>query len=612
MILTSSINNYFDQKKLPDTFEYQKETYTDGLSPAKSNSLELPSDIGDILLKKSFDSAVPPQPLSPRKNLLLSSLPLKKFATAESLPLDRKRIWILKSSILEANSQLTKSLKTLDQVLISKEKDFDRSWLKQSRDISRKLWLPIKIDYVGSGFNLSKPYFLSTVEKSWFSIEKILPLKKNSSLISFPSSLLSPEEYMDSEVVKYVKLSKDKLKIKNLKFRIFLTKEEKQQFKLDSEIWRWYYNFIVDLYIQEKFDAFITYNKVNYPKIRDEVRKYGCLPVGSTNDKIRLEEIIPKDNLGFYIPPFFPTPHNRIIRGAIRKFTGNLRSAISNKYNGNIYHFKMGFRRKKKGEYISFEDGNFPMNYKRVKAYYGYRTKDHKRKSIKPYDVAKNIGWKGCTFYQDKNSGYYYMLYPVPIDYYPSCDRRIENQGSKITGKVIVLDPGVRKFLVGYSPQQEILIVDRSKIITRLLLDIDKTKNQKEKRVKWNVIKNYIDDLHWKTIRYLVNHYDVIVLGDISIKSILKGKIYRMTKRVLSQYSFYKFKQRLNWICHRTGKTCLFVDESYTSKACCKCGKINNVGSSEKYKCNKCENKIDRDINGAMNILIKTIANKRG
>jgi putative transposase len=54
----------------------------------------------------------------------------------------------------------------------------------------------------------------------------------------------------------------------------------------------------------------------------------------------------------------------------------------------------------------------------------------------------------------------------------------------------------------------------------------------------------------------------------------------------------------------------MIVDESYTSKTCGKCGTLNeNLKSKKVFKCNECDLLIDRDINGARNILIRTFTN---
>ena len=589
-------NNSSDQKKSVDTLKYQQEILLDGLKMEKSKVLEHKGIIEDIQSKKSKDL----------EELQFQQVK-KKSVTVESLPEVRKKTWIVKSSTLEVDSLITQSLRILDQASPSKGKVFDPSWSEQTKELSKKLWLPTKTDFVGLDSICSKKFSHSTEEQSWFSIEKIKkrPLQKKSLLTtSLPLSLLSQGESTDLGVVKSVKLSKKELTTKNLKFRIFPNQKWKEQFHSDSEVWRWYYNFVVDLHNEKKIE------KTSHISIRETVKKYGYeyTKVGEDGEKdICIQKIVENKEDSFYNPPWFSQVHNRVIRGSIRKFSGNLKSAFSNKKNGNIKSFKMNFKSKKTGDYLSFEDKAFPSIYKKCNGFYGYRTKDRKRVSLNPATVAKEIGWSGCTFYHEEITDKYYLLFPVPIDYFPCNDHRLENQESVFTGKTISLDPGVRKFLVGYSPQGEILVVDRSKIISRLLLDIDKTEDRKEQLQKWAVIKNYIDDLHWKTIRYLVKNYDTIILGDIGIKSILKGNIPKITKRILSQYSFFKFKQRLAWVCSLTEKRLFLTHESFTSKMCCSCGCSNNVGSSEIYKCIDCDSVIDRDLNGAINILIKTI-----
>jgi putative transposase len=49
------------------------------------------------------------------------------------------------------------------------------------------------------------------------------------------------------------------------------------------------------------------------------------------------------------------------------------------------------------------------------------------------------------------------------------------------------------------------------------------------------------------------------------------------------------------------------VDESYTSKTCTNCGVMNDVKDSERYECKSCKIEIDRDLNGARNIMLKGI-----
>jgi transposase len=72
-------------------------------------------------------------------------------------------------------------------------------------------------------------------------------------------------------------------------------------------------------------------------------------------------------------------------------------------------------------------------------------------------------------------------------------------------------------------------------------------------------------------------------------------------------FSFHRFLEKLKFKCENTNTKLYIVTEEYTSKTCTFCGVINNVGSSEIYKCKECKSVIDRDVNASRNILIKNL-----
>lgn len=49
------------------------------------------------------------------------------------------------------------------------------------------------------------------------------------------------------------------------------------------------------------------------------------------------------------------------------------------------------------------------------------------------------------------------------------------------------------------------------------------------------------------------------------------------------------------------------VTEEYTSKTCGKCGHMSDKYKNRVKECEKCNNKINRDLNGSRNILLKNI-----
>ncbi len=118
--------------------------------------------------------------------------------------------------------------RTLDLVLTSKERALSPFWTMQSKEISEKLWLPIKIDSVDSVLSSSKELSINNpMGKSWFSIKKKHPQMKNSLMTSFQSSQFSLPDCMDSEVVSLK--TKSKAKLKTQKTTINKTKEKQEK-----------------------------------------------------------------------------------------------------------------------------------------------------------------------------------------------------------------------------------------------------------------------------------------------------------------------------------------------------------------------------------------------
>lgn len=185
---------------------------------------------------------------------------------------------------------------------------------------------------------------------------------------------------------------------------------------------------------------------------------------------------------------------------------------------------------------------------------------------------------------------------------------------------IIALDPGVRKFMTSYS-QEEIKTFNPSDKIDNLNRQIDniksvKNKNRKKKKaiLKREIkVKNMINYFHYSVINYLTKTYNKIFLPTFETSAIIKHCEQKRrvigpgTARKMNNLSHYKFKQRLLHRCELTNTKLYLVNEAYTSKTCTVCGKINNIGSNEIYKCLDCGLVIDRDVNGARNIFIKNV-----
>jgi len=82
-----------------------------------------------------------------------------------------------------------------------------------------------------------------------------------------------------------------------------------------------------------------------------------------------------------------------------------------------------------------------------------------------------------------------------------------------------------------------------------------------------------------------------------------KNKLNSFTKIRLLGLSHYKFKMRIKSLLKTKIVDC---QEDYTSKTCTNCGWLNDkLRNKDIFDCLSCHLKIDRDMNGARNILIK-------
>ena len=192
---------------------------------------------------------------------------------------------------------------------------------------------------------------------------------------------------------------------------------------------------------------------------------------------------------------------------------------------------------------------------------------------------------------------------------------------------IVSIDPGVRTFITTYDTQGHISEWGHydNKHIMRMAIHIDKlislkaSKNTKHrKRYKLikaiqrmrNRLRNRIDEVHKKSSRWLCENYNNIILPVFSSKSMVKKQDRRIgckTVRQMLSWSHYRFQQRLQ---HKVREyplcNLILTTEEYTSKTCGCCGEIKtNLGSKKEFICTKCFFVMDRDHNGARNVMIK-------
>ena len=195
------------------------------------------------------------------------------------------------------------------------------------------------------------------------------------------------------------------------------------------------------------------------------------------------------------------------------------------------------------------------------------------------------------------------------------------------------IDPGGRTFNTIYDPSnvkcyQVGIEKDKAKIkmyeqqIDRAQLYLTKAIEKEQLQAKEDRItqlkklhlklKTFVHHIHLTLSSELVANYKHVALGKLNVSPIVKkdrpNPLNSKSNRQLLCWRHYQFRQRL--LNRAVGTDCnvIIQDEAYTSKTCGRCGNINeNLGSSLTYKCSKCQYETHRDVNGARNILLKSL-----
>lgn len=414
---------------------------------------------------------------------------------------------------------------------------------------------------------IPKVSFKKVEQNSWFNIDKSITYSRR--------GILHKEKLNTT----YITASKD----------IILPNLEQKEILLEwMELYRLVYNLTISYIKQSNL-----YNESFY-NLRNLIRK----DITKLNKLKKLNERINKSK----IP-------KHTIDNAINDVVKAIKTAKTLKNKGFIRRFKLRYKRQSSNKIcLVLEKGAFSKDKKGFcKSVLGEMKSDQK-------DIFKKVNSDCRLTYNKLNKRF---ILHIPITW--------NRTGNLSRYNYISLDPGCRKFLVGYSEDgmsYKICSRNYNKNNIEVMLDkiveasnlkkFSNCKNPLKASKKYQnrlrqKITNKVDDLHWKVCKQLCTSYNNILVGDMSTASVIKkgGNMTKKCKRYLQALSLFKFKTRLLNKAKEYNCNIISVDESYTSKTCCKCGEINPSTPNETFKCNFCNFTTDRDVNGAINIFLK-------
>lgn len=492
-------------------------------------------------------------------------------AIVGSLHQSKKTICADKSLICETNSQQQKSSKILDPVSISNEKDFKPFWDDICEEIGSHLSWPTEIDYVDSALNSLNFLQNQMVEKSWFSTKlNFLPNKSYQQIFSQFSTSFP----VDCTVY-------ESIKTKSL--RIYPSKSQKITLKQWFGVARKIYNETVDKFNNGGYQSSWMKEKTFQNHNSETWQQDWC-------------KIVPFQVKG------------NAIKEAYINFSTNCKKT---KQTGKPFEMKFKSRKSHK-QTITIPSDSLKLDgvYPRIFGFLDIKERDFY------YSLVKTNNVSDSKVIYDHGNYYLNVCYKVTI--IPESNH-IENQD------MVAIDPGVRNFATLYSLEGFRGYIGQKifRRIYKLSLTQDKliSKYSKEKKIsyrrKMNRLyhkrKNLIDELHWKTIRFLTSNFDYIIFPPYNTQDIVhkmfsdktKKKFTSQSARNMLSFNNFAFKQRLKQKCKENGVMYIEQNEAYTSKTHPVTGELMDVGNKEYFRYNN--ELMSRDINGARNIMLRTL-----
>lgn len=454
--------------------------------------------------------------------------------------------------------------------------------------------------------------------KSWYKVKVHKPSIVNGPVVNPEFHILNDvwQSVIDSENEKVYNTETVGKLLRGRKVRLYPNKEQEIMFNKMFGCSRYAYNKALNI------------RKTEYQKKLDDIRegREPDKPIsdGDLKKLVANEESYPQGH-------FMLEVHSHVRSEACRDFFKACKSTMALLENGRIKKFEMKYRSKNaRSQSILIEHANYTK-----RGVFYPRSFDNGKTPIKTYEplpLPKDM--KHDFRLVKTRTGRFYLCYSYDIDD-PYGKNENDNQilllnSERNTLRVISLDPGNRKFLCGYDSTGKVVlwgVHDQNKLIKmgrkydklQSIISGNRLNNHKKSKLRARMlrlaerIRNKVNELHCKAAKWLCDNYDVILLPDYPTQNMVRKhdgrrRINSTTARAMMTYSSYKFQQRLlQKVRTYKDKHVIMCKEDYTSQTCCRCGNRYKVSGSETYKCrnNQCNISIDRDINGAANIMIK-------
>ena len=542
----------------------------------------------------------------------------EKSLTAGSAPPNKKMTSKGKNKASEKATPNMKSSEISGLVSTSKGEDYCEWLTPYCKETSKKLLSRIRIGSAGSPLTSSSGYVKEETQISWSKNRSYVPRNRSLPKISWPLFTSSHANSTARDGTKNQK-AKDTTPMRSRRVRIKTTPEQARVLRFWMKTHRQTYNEALRLVKDKKAKVNLCLKKLVVTRREsDKGSKFEAMKKSPADVRVSAVRALCK-NFASAKAAYVQRKRN-IKAGKIKNKRKRKKTPSTKRHRfKNNKPFEVKYKpRQLNSDAFDLEPKSLWI-FKNSLTVFGsnskYRLNLKVSESLAEYRVQPSHMCKIAYCF-----GRWYFIIPEIAEQHRGGSTTAAGEEERIVG----IDPGLRKAFTCVSNSGRIdeigikmseamkkLKSKRKAILAAVKEATDTAKRKKLRRAWYRVnarAKDLVTDFHFKTIRFLLDNYDTIILGKINVQQLVsKEGQSQSNKDMFSFLSHYLFRQRLIM---KTGvlpsKKVIIQNESYTTQTCVRCGVLKtDVGAAAVYKCSRCMFKIGRDISGASNILLR-------
>ncbi len=506
-----------------------------------------------------------------------------------------------------------------DFITLIKDSGCAPFWNEKTNKMSKDIYLPVQK-------NLEKIESYETFNyNNWFKTQHLIDCSDlNNKKIEIDKTRNFVKKIKNKKTGKMDDL------VKCHKIKLFFNSDQRSYFKRLSGAYRYFYNRTISYINNYNKMTKKTFYLIDYndPKTKIE------LDLSKDDPKFIMSFYFIRDTIKHNYPKWIEELNvpSHLIDKSINEAVDNYKTCLS-----KLSKYRTSFKLKNKTKKDKFQTINIESNMINEKSnslFYNLKDKTSNKfifrnlRTSCNFNKYSNICDSSITYNQRLNEFYLNLNFK---------NNEIPDKNILKNKRICSIDPGIKNFLVIYSQNSidKIGIGVRDKI-EKICRDIDiiiSKQNKKRTNINNKLVYKYTyekrrnlrkaihrkikyldnikDELHNKSIKFLCDNFGKIILPPFETqKMVSNNQIDSRTSRSLLNVSYYKFLSKLKKRCIEYDIELIIRPEYYTSKTCTKCGNIkHDLKNNDVYKCKCCGLKIERDINGARNIMLRNLCN---